>query len=739
MAMDFSEKVQEANKRIPNMEKMLGKGLLQPFNNTNAGARKLMHSTHRDHIFPLMNGEKAIVETGYEIRFGDLSSSVTSTDSNYKVVAKISKFSFSPNHHYYLIMENTENKMIDVVERISYHHITESYGYLYNNEYLDSINVGQFISKDTILQKSLAFDEYNNRKDGVNFNVAYIAMDQNMEDSIIFSDVAASKLSGPLIKPVTIMINENDIPLNIYGNNDMYKCIPDIGEDIKDSILIALRKEKKEESIYAQSVEHLKKPMMSDKKYTLTGKVIDINIYCNNPDNLNNYYNSQFKLYYDELQRMANEIVYYITPYVSKGYKLGYDLQKLYATAKRIMNKDQYISKRQFSNIVLEVVVLEEKKLEEGDKASNRYGGKGIVSKILPQNMMPKFGDNEYVDVIFNPYTMPNRENPGQCFEISITHVGCAIVKEIATGKHTIDECMDMIYRYLAIVSPEQGKALKDTFEIEYNENDKLEAEKFLLESMIYDGCIQVSIKPISESFDIDRLDMLYREFPWAVQNEVTVPIIDSEGNIRRVKTRRPMVIGKQYIFRLKQYAEEKFSATSLSSTNIRNENTKSKSNRDYMELHRNTPIRFGNMEINDMNHLGADTVITTLMIHSVSPKARRSVEQMYMCNPYTVDIKLGEDAKNRSAEIVNTYLKTIGKRLVFIKRKKKYTKPVTFNAVTFNKPFRKTPIFFKKEEGFSIDDSYRMREELQNKIDNNPNSASPITFLGIDLNRNDK
>ena len=68
-----------------------------------------------------------------------------------------------------------------------------------------------------------------------------------MEDSIIFSDVAAAKLTSPLIKPVEIMINENDIPLNLYGNDDMYKTIPDIGEDIKDSILIALRKEKKEE------------------------------------------------------------------------------------------------------------------------------------------------------------------------------------------------------------------------------------------------------------------------------------------------------------------------------------------------------------------------------------------------------------------------------------------------------------------------------------------------------------
>ena len=54
MADYFTEKVEEAEKIIPTMEHMLGKGLLQPFNNTNSGARKIMHGVHRDHVFPLI-------------------------------------------------------------------------------------------------------------------------------------------------------------------------------------------------------------------------------------------------------------------------------------------------------------------------------------------------------------------------------------------------------------------------------------------------------------------------------------------------------------------------------------------------------------------------------------------------------------------------------------------------------------------------------------------------------------
>ena len=144
----FSDKIDEAKPRIPTMEHMLGKGLLQPFNNTNSGARKIMHGVHRDHVFPLMNGEKAIVETGYEIRFGDLSSSITATDSDYRVANKISKFSFSPNHHYWLIVEDMKQKKLDMIERVSYQYVTESYGYLFNNTFIDSIQPGVVIPKE---------------------------------------------------------------------------------------------------------------------------------------------------------------------------------------------------------------------------------------------------------------------------------------------------------------------------------------------------------------------------------------------------------------------------------------------------------------------------------------------------------------------------------------------------------------------------------------------------------------
>lgn len=727
--LDVQEKINLSSQRLKSPEAALGKGLMIPYVGTDSGARKILASIQREHVFPLIAGEKAIIETGYEIRFGDYSSSVIRAESDYRVIAKISKFSFAPNHHYWLILSDLHSKRLDVVERISYHHITECYGYLNNNDFIDTLEIGSQIHNDQIVSKSLAFDEYNNRADGVNFNTLYLALDDNMEDSVILSDEAAGRLTATSIKPVQIMINNNDIPLNIYGDDKVYKVIPDIGEDVIDGTLIALRKEKKSEALFAEAVENLSRITMPDELKQVHGKVLDIDIRCNNPDILEKHQYAQIKMYQNELMRRANEIVQIILPYVSDGYQLSYDLQKLFAISKRQINGDLYIDKNPFSNIILNVTVFEEQKMSPGDKGSNRHGGKGVVSIIYPKKMMPRFknsdGEYEYVDIIFNSSTMINRENVGQCIEITLTHISRGIITHIKEANLTPDEAMELIMKYYQFVSAEEAEFIS-------NEMNKMaeEDKMFFLEGIINDGEIHISAKPLSDTITIDTIAEMYKAFPFVKQDIVEVPIINSMGELRYVPARRPMVVGKQYYLRLKQYAEEKFSATSLSATNIKNENAKSKAKKDFRDLYSNTPIHFGNMETNNQLHLGAEVVISTLMIHSVSPIGRRLVQQMYTGDPYKIDIKLNSDSVNRAAEISNTYLKAIGRRLVFYKTKKRIEKILEV-PITFEKDPIDYPISFVPEDqrkGFDYIKDFKDRQKLLEKLEK---IESPVRFDG--------
>ena len=96
------------------------------------------------------------------------------------------------------------------------------------------------------------------------------------------------------------------------------------------------------------------------------------------------------------------------------------------------------------------------------------------------------------------------------------------------------------------------------------------------LSTIIQDGHICVSSKPVSENLDIFKLDALYNEFPFIQQVYLEMPQKDSNGNLRFVKSIRRFVPGIKYMYRLKQFAEEKFSVTNLAATTIKNENTRS-------------------------------------------------------------------------------------------------------------------------------------------------------------------
>lgn len=578
-------------------ERMLGKGILMPSNASNSGPRKIMFGTHLEQRLQIMNPDVPYIQTGYEKEFGLYSSSIMLTDSDYFVFDLIPKYSFDPKYQYYAILIDNANKKITVREKKMYKHITESYGYLYSNDSkIAKINPGDTIRKDEPIMHSLSFDEYGNRKDGKNLLTMYTACEETMEDAIVISESAAVALTSPLIKKVYIQINDNEIPLNLYGNDSNYKVIPDIGEEIEHGILCGLRVEKKEESLYSLSYNRLKELMISDEKYTVSGQVVDIDVYCNAPERfIDNPYYGQIQYYYDEKMKMASRIVDCVenglAPYLQDGYVLDYDLQKLYSDSKGAINGKQYYSNgKAFSNIVVEITVVDRIPIVKGDKITNRYGGKGITSRTRPDALMPMTADGRRIDVLLNLCGVYGRENAGQLFEISLSYICIQLVKYFRENVCRVDECIDVFLRLLKIVSPSMYDEYEKIFD-NMSDDDAI----MYIQGLLDDDAIYLAIDPMSENMTIEKLETLYHEFPWISKGEtILMPIRDSENNIKYVESRRPIVYGFLYFYRLKQYAEEKFSVTSLSSTNIKNENTRNKASNNYKALYSRTPIRFG-------------------------------------------------------------------------------------------------------------------------------------------------
>ena len=597
MDSNFKEEIKEAEDRITKKEQILGKGLCQPFVDCNSGSRKLMFSIHIEQSLPLVEPQVPFVMTGYEQEYADRSSSIIKANSDYEVVGKISKFSIDPQRHYYLILRDLHNNSLSMIERSEYSYSTETYGYEYDTTILDNLDISYEVPKGDLLRKSTAFDDYMNPSATTNLLATYVATDVTMEDSMWISESARKKLSSRLYKKVVVNVNVNDILLNLMGDETHYKSFPNIGEPIKNGILCAVRREKTEESLFTQSVDMLRKILMSDDKYTPgdNGIVIDMDIHCNNSDMLKEKYsNSQLLECYNDRIRFITEFVNTVdslmTQYRLTIKELSYDLGEMYYNFKRELKGVQFRGQKVYDGVIIEFMVKEINAPSIGDKLATRYGGKGVIAKILPDDQMPRLTlTNEPIEVLINSSTCVNRENVGQWHELSLTHVGKCITDLVKLGVFDTNEALMEIIKFLGFCSPKEAEDLVKVIN-SLSEEDR----DIYLQSIVDSGNIIMSIEPMTESMSLDLLANLYDAFPYVTQRRVMMPIESSSGDLRFVPARRLGVVGHIAMYRLQQYAEEKHSVTALSSTNLRNENSRNKANKHYKAIHQATPVNFG-------------------------------------------------------------------------------------------------------------------------------------------------
>ena len=705
-----------------NLIKVLGGSLTQPFTTSNSGYRKLMHSIHKEHALNLINPEIPYTSTGHEYKQGQLSSYLIKSDSDLEVVSKISKFEFNPNHHYYLLVKDEKNKELGIIERISYRHCSESTGFFYDNKYLDSLiptddeealeqvrlnayteewdrlsgnytSVYGFddssidaqadeygdsvrdskciIPKGTTVKKPSSFDDADIHRQGVNALVAYLDENQYIEDPVGMRLGFAQKLNTPTVKPVPICINENDILINIHGNADVYKPLPDIGEVITENRLYCLRRQVKEDCLYTQSKERLRQPMPSDEFSPVKGMVVDIDVFCNNVHSLDSEYNQQIKYYYDNQMRFANEMVSKINAfrYENPEYSLSHDTQVIYEMCDKMSKGVQFIKDdKPFNNLRIDITVVEHNTLKEGDKICNRCGGKGVVAVLIPDEKMPRLNGRP-VDMIWRSNTGINRENVTQYKETCLNNFKTQILDHIKNECHSNDERMDELCKLYDLTNPTYAEYFRNKMEDFMTESEVAE----FWESLFEQDCIPGVLDPIDDNLGIDEFWEIYQQFPYITMPTLQVPVEDCRGNIRFIDSRRPVGIGYQYIYRLKQYAEEKYSETSLSTVNIKGDNAKSKASKEYKELHKRTAIRMGHMENDSLSHIGADAVVTFLMLYSVSPTGRLAAQSILTDNPFEINLKLTEKDRNRKVETYMTRFEAMGLELkIDIKKKKK-------------------------------------------------------------------
>jgi len=94
-----------------------------------------------------------------------------------------------------------------------------------------------------------------------------------------------------------------------------------------------------------------------------------------------------------------------------------------------------------------------------GDKVSNRHGGKGICTAILPDEEMPRTEDGKPVDILFNPIGLAGRMNAGQVLEVAAAKIAKKTGKPFKVANFELEDNIGHVQAALK----ENGIADKET------------------------------------------------------------------------------------------------------------------------------------------------------------------------------------------------------------------------------------------------------------------------------------
>jgi hypothetical protein len=651
---------------------MIGQG---DFPGSNNVMRSTMNIKHQSQRLTIDKPEFPYVYDGKENVTGAHSSFYTKTDKPYQVIAIVKKYNERLKGKcnialYFLYCKEDDSYKLE--ERKEVENLTENFGFDYKNEYLDNAEVGEYIPKGTVLKSSTSYDEDGNVSMGVNGRILFGTHPAVQDDAIIISKSFAERMISNQVTPKTIPINENTILLNLYGKNGEYQGLPNIGDIVTNGILAATRNVKETRmfsDLRDSSLSTIN--LQSDQVFYGDGEVVDINVYCNNPNIKTNKVNKQLIEYYNDARWFYTEVYKNCKKIINSGSKVDKEINRWMRKAMDYLDTQAIwaFNDNTFSNLMVEIVIRKKEPIKIGRKIVGRSGNKTVTSTIWADEDMPYLTTDAYRDqygvvhpkgeiirteLISNPLAIINRTIPMALFEPSITFILDKTRQHMKTLDH-LDDQRDFMFNIIRIFNPIQAKDLR----VIYDDLSNREKKKFI-ESAIEDG-IFIRWEAFSDAISLrDSIIEIYKTY-----GDIIKPY-----NIFMPKPKwgRDIYIGQdcigfQYMLLLKQSGERGFSVRSAGAISDESLPEKSHENKIGKLWHSETPIRFGEYETPNFMIITEPTdfaLVTALYRSSID--GRKFMYEAILSEDGEYEIP--DKFTSRSAEIFQVYLKSLGVRM---------------------------------------------------------------------------
>ena len=659
----------DADEKYKNDDVVLSTNMMLAYARYTSSSRMAMVASQLKQCVICDKTEKPRVFTNYENMVGEHSDYNITAEDDCEVVHIIKKFpkletSIQP---YLMFFRNLHTGEYTVISVKDVEDLPEKYGFEYNNSDINALNIGDTVHKGQNLCHPTSFDDYGNWGFGRNVPCMYMVHDDTIEDAVIVSKSLASDFISTEVETIKIMKNENNFFINIYGDDDQYKIIPDIGEHTIDGKLCVKRTIHSSQILYDMTNANTRRRMSDDVTYYMDGVVVDIDIYSNKKreDIPESAFNHQILDYLDMSTQYWTEVRDYTQELIDSGCLVSVEIRALNKRAKELLDPDTVIrdeNNSTFSEIVMYVKVKKKVGLSFGQKITGRHGNKGVISKIVPDHEMPHVVETgETVHVIFNTLGVIGRLNFFQIFEQAITFIMDRQLEKIKSCEDLKDKEY-YLFRLLEIFNKEYYEwTLNDYKTICKTKKQKQEYFSILEKEGIY-----MNISPYWDENSIyDCINQCFEEFPW-IQPYTTA--FWDEVSERWVPMINKQIVGSMYIMKLKQSSKKGLIARSTGSVSRLGVPCKSDNAKKHLLPWSQQPIRQGEQEyMNQLISISADTIAKKAVFSRTSPIGRRELGTNLFKYPMGIsDIEVAGNMTNRNVDILNCHLLIMGRQLVF-------------------------------------------------------------------------
>lgn len=547
-------------------ERLIGIPALNPFFRSVSGPRAAMFNKHVSQRPTISQPSSQRLQTGVGYELGKYTYKLQIPEGSY-VTARIPKYGTSlisssqfKNPLSTVIFVNDETQEVDCIDLVRFHSQHQYFGfeYKYDKDILGDIHKGKRTYVNTVVADSPSKAPDGDYQFGIHANIALTSDPVVIEDGIKISESFAEKLKFSLFESRTVIFSNDTIGLNIYGDDDVYKMFPNIGDRIRDDgILFSLRDHDDEMAPADLSMSSLKYPTMFDTStFGQPGaEVIDIEIIKGDvsrtelltgmQEQLQHHHNAQVRYsraIYDEYKRLMKE---------SRGtFRLSHRFNTLvkdaYAIISADINKLSYRSRDKLNGWTVKVVYKYELTPKLAFKLTDLMGGKGVVCEVVPDEQMPINEINIRADVVMDNQSLYKRTIMGKHHEI---YINAAIdklmwdVKQLVVegDKSTYLDAFNYVLGFYKIVSPPMYELILN------NDFDGIKHIEELLKGNI--GLWLPANNPVDY---MEVIQLLEKHYP-AINSKVK--FIGTDGKMKTSKSNIP--IGGCYMILLDKIATE--------------------------------------------------------------------------------------------------------------------------------------------------------------------------------------